>query len=179
MISPSYCSTISRATESPTGRDAGISPLAAVENGPALALRIPGPSSSTVMQMAVGGLAHGNFHELRAILTGVIKNVTHHFHKIVLLADKSDLRRDVERDIDPFALIDLVESGSQAVKQGAIGVIPGSRGCRRCACWRDAGNNQSAARCGLSAQRLRLVDAIFSPRSERSVLITASGVFRL
>lgn len=71
--------------------------------------------------MAVGGLAHGNFHKLQTILTGVIKNVTHHFHKIVLLADKSDLRRDVERDIDPFALIDLVESGSQAVKQGAIG----------------------------------------------------------
>jgi hypothetical protein len=71
--------------------------------------------------MAVGGLAHGNFHELQTVLTGVIENVTHHFHKIVLLADKSDLRRDVERDIDPFALIDLVESGGQAVEQGAIG----------------------------------------------------------
>lgn len=88
--------------------------------------------------MAVGGLAHGNFHELRAILTGVIKNVTHHFHKIVLLADKSDLRRDVERDIDPFALIDLVESGSQAVKQGAIGCnsrlkrVPSLRMLARC-----------------------------------------------
>ena len=97
----------------------GISPLAAVENGPALALRDPRPIVfHQDVQMAVGGLAHGNFHELQTILTGVIKNVTHHFHKIVLLADKSDLRRDVERDIDPFALIDLVESGSQAVKQG-------------------------------------------------------------
>ncbi len=89
------------------------------QNGPALALRDPRPIVfHQDVQMAVGGLAHGNFHELQTILTGVIKNVTHHFHKIVLLADKSDLRRDVERDIDPFALIDLVESGSQAVKQG-------------------------------------------------------------
>ncbi len=155
MISPSYCSTISRATESPTpGRDAGYQPAGRGRKRPGAgsagspAHRLP-PGMCRWLSVVWRTETSTNSE---AILTGVIKNVTHHFHKIVLLADKSDLRRDVERDIDPFALIDLVESGSQAVKQGGrSGVIPGSRGCRRCACWRDAGNNQSAARCGLSA----------------------------
>ena len=119
MISPSYCSTISRATESPTPwPDAEYPPLAAVEDGAALAQRDPRPIVfHQDVQMAVGGLAHGNLHELQAVLTGVIENVAHHFHKIVLLADKTDLRRDVERDIDPLALIDLIEGGGQAVEQ--------------------------------------------------------------
>ena len=107
-----------------------ICPLAAVENGPTLALR---DTRAIVfhqnVQMAVGGLAHGNFHELQTVLTGVIENVTHHFHKIVLLADKADLRRNIERNIDPFALVHLIQGGGQAVEQGSNWVqLPAQQG---------------------------------------------------
>ena len=74
------------------------------------------------MQVVVVGLTHGNFDKFQAVFTGVIQHVAHHFHKIILFADKADLRRDIETDIDPFALVNLVQRRGQLVEQRRNGV---------------------------------------------------------
>ena len=57
------------------------------------------------------------FDKLEAIFTGIIQHVAHHLDKIVLLTDKADLWRNIERDIDPFALIHFVQRRGEIVQQ--------------------------------------------------------------
>ncbi|CCJ83948.1 hypothetical protein BN133_325 [Cronobacter dublinensis 582] len=61
--------------------------------------------------------ARGHFHKLQAIFAGVIQHVAHHFEKIVFLADKHDLRRDIERNAHAFALVHFVQRRGQVIEQ--------------------------------------------------------------
>ncbi len=121
MISPSYCSTISRATESPTpGRDAGYQPAGRGRKRPgAGSAGSPGPSSSTRMcrWLSVVWRTETSTNS-RQYLQALSRTLPITSIKSFCSPTKSDLRRDVERDIDPFALIDLVESGSRRRQAG-------------------------------------------------------------
>lgn len=100
-----------------------IGSLPAIEYGSPLVQRDTGAIIfHQNMQVVVVGLTHGNFDKFQAVFAGVIQHVAHHFHKIILFADKADLRRDIETDIDPFALVNLVQRRGQLVEQRRNGV---------------------------------------------------------
>ena len=72
--------------------------------------------------MVVVGLTDGDFDKLQTVFAGVIKHVAHHFHKIILFADKTDFRRNIQANIHAFALVNFIQRRGQAIEQRSDGM---------------------------------------------------------
>ena len=59
----------------------------------------------------------GHLDKFQTVFAGIFHNVAHDFHKVILLSQPGDIRRNIHGNIHPFALIHFGQRAGEAVNQ--------------------------------------------------------------